>query len=305
MRTRSYLPLFLSLLLLFASCQSKRSVLVSSFPASAGVYSIRSFKEKVSSRYATVSRIVEYDFMHRDIPPAFDGLRIAFISDLHYKSKLKEKGLNDLIHLLNERKPDVLLMGGDYQEGCEYVEPLFAALSRVEAPLGIYGVMGNNDYERCHDEIVGTMKRYGMHVLEHRVDTLYKEGQRILVAGVRNPFDLERNGVSPTLSLAPDDFVILLVHTPDYAEDVSVANADLVLAGHTHGGQVRILRAAPAWHSRYGKRFLTGITHNSDRIPVIITNGIGTSRLALRIGAPAEVVMITLRCLSSRADKGK
>ncbi|GAE18802.1 putative phosphoesterase [Bacteroides pyogenes DSM 20611 = JCM 6294] len=149
------------------------------------------------------------------------------------------------------------------------------------------------------------MKRYGMHVLEHRVDTLYREGQRILVAGVRNPFDLERNGVSPTLSLAPDDFVILLVHTPNYAEDVSVANADLVLAGHTHGGQVRILGAAPAWHSRYGKRFLTGITHNSDRIPVIITNGIGTSRLALRIGAPAEVVMITLRCLSSRAENGK
>lgn len=94
-------------------------------------------------------------------------------------------------------------MGGDYQEGCEYVEPLFAALSRVKTPMGTYGVMGNNDYERCHDEIVRTMKHYGMRVLEHEVDTLRKDGQQIIIAGVRNPFDLTHNGVSPTLALSP------------------------------------------------------------------------------------------------------
>ena len=87
--------------------------------------------------------------------------------------------------------------------------------------------MGNNDYERCHDDIVNTMKHYGMRPLEHEVDTLRKDGQQIIIAGVRNPFDLGRNGVSPTLALSPKDFVILLVHTPDYIEDVSVANTDL------------------------------------------------------------------------------
>ena len=60
-------------------------------------------------------------------------------------------------------------MGGDYQEGCEYVEPLFAALARVKTPMGTFGVMGNNDYERCHDEIIRTMKHYGMRPLEHEV----------------------------------------------------------------------------------------------------------------------------------------
>lgn len=54
--------------------------------------------------------------------------------------------------------------------------------------------MGNNDYERCHDEIVRTMKHYGMRVLEHEVDTLRKDGQQIIIAGVRNPFDLTHNG---------------------------------------------------------------------------------------------------------------
>ena len=259
---------------------------------------ITSSSVDVSSVYTGVDRVVKYDFTHRDVPEAFEGFRIAFISDLHYKSLLKEKGLNDLVRLLIAQKADVLLMGGDYQEGCEYVEPLFSALARVKTPMGTYGVMGNNDYERCHDDIVNTMKHYGMHPLEHEVDTLRKDGQQIIIAGVRNPFDLGRNGVSPTLALSPKDFVILLVHTPDYIEDVSVANTDLALAGHTHGGQVRVFGVAPALNSHYGNRFITGLAYNSAKIPLIITNGIGTSKLPIRVGAPAEIIVITLHRLT-------
>ena len=66
----------------------------------------------VSSAYSGIDRVVEYDFTHRDVHEAFEGFRIAFISDLHYKSLLKEKGLNNLVRLLIDQKPDVLLMGG-------------------------------------------------------------------------------------------------------------------------------------------------------------------------------------------------
>lgn len=249
--------------------------------------------------YAGIDRVKTYGFTHRDVPDAFDGFRIAFISDLHYKSLFKKNGLDNLVRLLTELHPDVLLMGGDYQEGCEYVPELFAALSKVKTPMGTYGVMGNNDYERCHDDIVREMLRYGMHPLEHRLDTLTKGGERIILAGVRNPFDLARNGVSPTLTLSPEDFVILLVHTPDYAEDVAVTHSDLILAGHTHGGQVRIFGYAPIIPSRYGARFLTGLKYNTAKIPLIVTNGLGTSNRNIRIGAPAEVVLITLHRLKN------
>ena len=258
---------------------------------------ITSSAVSVSSVYPGIDRVKRYDFTHRDVPEAFDGFRIAFISDLHYKSLFKEKGLESLVRLLNAQHADVLLMGGDYQEGCQFVPELFAALAKVKTPLGTYGVMGNNDYERCHDEIIREMKRYGMRPLEHQLDTLRRNGEQIILAGVRNPFDLANNGVSPTLSLSPADFVILLVHTPDYAEDVSVANSDLVLAGHTHGGQVRIFGYAPIIPSHYGSRFLTGLKYNSAKIPMIVTNGIGTSNKNIRIGAPAEIVMITLHRL--------
>lgn len=253
---------------------------------------------KVSSAYEGVSRIKVYDFTHRDVPAAFEGFRIAFVSDLHYKSLLKAKGLNDLVRLLIAQKADVLLIGGDFHEGCQYVPPVMAALAQVKTPMGTYAVLGNNDYEACYDDIVREMEHYGMHLLEHKVDTLNRDGSRILIAGVRNPFDLAQNGKSPTLELSPDDFVILMTHTPDYAEDVPVTNSDLVLAGHTHGGQVTLFGLyAPIVPSHYGQRFLTGLKYNSKHVPMIITNGIGTSQKAVRLFAPAEVVMIVLHRL--------
>ena len=239
----------------------------------------------------------KYDFYHKDIPEAFDGFRIAFISDLHYKSALQEKGLIQLVRQLQTINPDLMLMGGDYQEGCQYVTELFDRLAEVQPKYGIAGVMGNNDYERCHEEIVAEMQKHGMHVLEHTCDTISKENQRIIVAGVRNPFDLKHNGISPTLALKPEDFVILLSHTPDYVEDVDVSNTDLALAGHTHGGQVTFMGLyAPVVPSHYGRRFLKGEKKSSAGIPVIITNGIGTSSKKLRMFAPSEIVVIELHC---------
>jgi len=244
-----------------------------------------------------VQKVRSYDFYHKDIPKAFEGFRIAFISDLHYKSALQQKGLIKLVQQLQLINPDLLLMGGDYQEGCQYVTELFDRLAEVHPQYGIAGVMGNNDYERCHDDIVVEMKRHGMRVLEHVCDTVSKENERIIIVGVRNPFDLKQNGVSPTLALSPKDFVILLTHTPDYVEDVDVSNTDLALAGHTHGGQVTLFGIyAPVVPSHYGKRFLRGEKKSAKDIPVIITNGIGTSSKKVRFFAPSEIVVIVLHC---------
>lgn len=248
------------------------------------------------SKFPGVGRIREYEFCSEQVPPAFDGFRIVFASDFHYKSKFKEKQLRNAVRAMNSVSPDLLLMGGDYQESCEAVPELFAELAQVKAPYGKIGVLGNNDYERCRDEIIQQMQLYGMTLLEHQNDTIRKEQQQIIVSGVRNPFDLVHNGVSPTLSLSPTDFVILLTHTPDYVEDTDVANTDLALAGHTHGGQVTFLRwIVPETGSKYGKRFLSGKARNSKGIPVITTNGLGTSRKNIRFCAPSEIVLIVLR----------
>lgn len=242
-----------------------------------------------------VGRVKEYTFRHKDVPEAFDNYRIAFLSDFHYKSLFNEKRLRQLLKTIRKQQPDVLLLGGDYHEGCAFVPELFAALSQIKTEHGTLAVLGNHDYANCYREIVDEMERNGIRLLEHQADTLRRGNDQIIIAGVRNPFDLNRNGRSPSVDLSTDDFVILLVHTPDYVESVPVTHTDLALAGHTHGGQVTLFGLyAPALHSQYGSRFRSGLKQNSQGVPVIITNGLGTSRKKVRAFAPSEVVIIKL-----------
>lgn len=248
------------------------------------------------SKYKGIGRVKTYHFVSEDLPPAFDGFRIAFATDFHYESRFNRKRLPALVEAVRSVSPDVLLLGGDYRgrEGGDVGE-LFRALEKVDAPFGTYAVMGNHERGENDSLVRVAMKETGVKFLEHVADTISRNGERIIVVGIRNPFDLSRNGVSPTLSLKPEDFVIMITHTPDYVEDVDISNTDLALAGHTHGGQVSLFnRWSPAKFSKYGNRFLTGMKHNSAGIPVIISNGIGTSRKDVRLFTPSEIVLVIL-----------
>lgn len=259
--------------------------------------SITSTTTKLNEAKYGVSRIKEYTLVHADIPKGFDGKTILFLSDTHYPSLFRRSQLNSFIRLLDSLSFDILCLGGDYHEDAGLIDTLFDALGTVVPPLGAYAVLGNNDYERAYEQVVQAMKRNNIQLLEHKVAKVKLAKSALYIAGVRNPFDLKENGVSPTLSLDERDFVLLLTHTPDYAEDVSIAHTDLVLAGHTHGGQVRIFGVAPIVPSKYDQRFLTGLVYNTAGIPMIVTNGIGTSNKNVRIGAPSELVLIHLRSM--------
>lgn len=248
------------------------------------------------SKYKGVGRIKRYDFYSAQLPDSFDGFRMAFASDFHYESRFTARRLSGMVRALQSTDADVLLLGGDYRgrEGGS-MDELFRALSKVRTPYGTYAVMGNHERGEADRMVRAAMRKYGVHLLEHQVDTLWRGREFVEICGIRNPFDLKTNGVSPTLRLKEGDFVVMLVHTPDYVEDVDVSNTDLALAGHTHGGQVSLFkRWTPARFSKYGNRFLTGMKRSSRGVPVIITNGLGTSRRDIRLFTPSEVVLVVL-----------
>lgn len=251
-----------------------------------------------SMRYAGVNRVRSYDISSPDIPEAFDGYRIAFASDFHLESKFKQRQLRGTVKALQALAPDVVMLGGDYQEGCEYVEPLFEALAEVTPPDGIYAVLGNNDYERCTDLIRSTMQEHGIQLLEQAVDTIYKEEQYILVWGAnpyagRYPTARAKCHAPSSETIHQHDFTILLTHTPDYVEDADISAADLALAGHTHGGQVTLFGLyAPITASKYGMRYRSGLKRSPQGIPVIISGGLGTSRRPIRMFAPTDIVLV-------------
>lgn len=248
------------------------------------------------SRYKGIGRIKTYHISSKDLPESFNGFRIAFATDFHYESRFSHKRLQSLVEAIQSLDADILLLGGDYRgRNGGNLDELFSALNRIKTPFGTFAVMGNHEHGENDTLTRMAMSRTGVRLLEHTTDTIYKGDNFILITGIRNPFDLKSNGISPTLSLNPEDFVIMLTHTPDYVEDTDISNTDLALAGHTHGGQISLFnRWTPAKFSKYGNRFLTGKKYNSKGIPIIISNGLGTSRKDIRIFTPSEVVLIIL-----------
>lgn len=262
-----------------------------------------------SVRYAGVNRVRSYDIGSPDVPEAFDGYRIAFASDFHLESKFKERQLRGTVKALQALAPDVVMLGGDYQEGCEYVAPLFEALAEATPPDGIYAVLGNNDYERCTELIRETMQEHDIVLLEDSTASIHRGADSIIIWGAnayagRYPTATkEKNKDSSAQiinhkseTIKSSTFVILLTHTPDYIEEPKARVADLALAGHTHGGQVTLFGLyAPITASKYGMRYRSGLKRSPQGVPIIISNGLGTSRRNIRFCTPTDIVVVTLQ----------
>lgn len=268
---------------------------VATFCASAQSIDIERGRLRTECRHKGISRVRTYDIASEEIPKSFEGYRIAFLADIHYESRFDDRSLESMKSVLSELRPNAVLLGGDYQEGCDFVPPLFNAIVTSARAEAYAAVLGNNDIERCTEEIKSTMSSLGIELVDGRWITLRAGSDTIFVAGAENTFGSVETKASPTQKLPKESFVILLTHTPDYAEEQDISHADITLAGHTHGGQVTLFGAiAPVTASRYGQRLLKGLNHTSQGNAVITTTGLGTSRRAIRLFAPSEIILITL-----------
>ena len=240
-----------------------------------------------------VGRLKRYEIKSERLPAQFNGCTIAFISDVHYPSKFNRKRLAKVMRKLRTLEPQMLLLGGDYVTSNSFIDELFDSIASIKTNYGTYAVLGNHEFSRA-ELIKEAMRSRGISLLGDEAHAITNE-KTIYIAGVANPFKVDSLTVSPTETVADSCFTILLVHTPDYAQTVG-ARADVVLSGHTHGGQVSLFGLyTPVKNSRYGSRFLRGLNKTDDAVPVITTNGIGTSRRKVRFCVPSEIVIVTLR----------
>ena len=264
---------------------------------------------------------VSYEVKSRKIPKVFDKFKIVQISDLHNRSFGIDNSI--LLEKIDKLKPDIVCITGDLIDGAnEDFSIALKLIDELSRKYQVYHIIGNheqkvmfNKYKELYKEYFKQLNTKNIINLENEMVKIERDSKCINIYGLVIPYKyypylFNRNYKNKSLDFNKYDvekrlgkidnreYNILLVHTPDYIEDVSVANTDLALAGHTHGGQVRVFGVAPVLNSHYGNRFLTGLAYNTAKIPLIITNGIGTSQLPIRIGAPAEVVMITLHRLT-------
>lgn len=261
--------------------------------------------------------VTRYDITPPEWPTGFQ-LKIAAIADLHACDPwMAPEHIEAVVERTNALDADVIVMLGDYVAGHRYVTRQMppsdwaSALARLKAPLGVHAILGNHDYwsdRAIQREGQGktvarqALEAVGIPVYENDVTRLTKGGHSFWLAGLgdqlayapaRHFRPVRRVGVDDlgaTLTKVTDDApVILLAHEPDVAVRVPKRVA-LQLSGHTHGGQVRLLGWAPLTPS--GPKLNYG--HVRMNCDVVISGGLGCSILPFRLGAPPEIVMVTL-----------
>jgi uncharacterized protein len=251
--------------------------------------------------------------------PADRKLSVAVIADLHAGGPdMQLPHVRHVVDTANRLRPDLVVLLGDFIASYKFAfkhvaDPLWAAeLGRLRAPLGTWAILGNHDWWYDLQGVRGALAEVRIPVLENDAVLLGAAGQKFWLAGLgdqlAHPLGHGRfRGVDDlpgTLArIRTDDPVLLLVHEPDIFPRVP-ARVALTLAGHTHGGQIRLPLIWPAYvPSKYGARYAYGhvVEHNRH---LIVSGGLGTSIIPARLGVPPEVVYVELGGSALPANPG-
>lgn len=226
--------------------------------------------------------------------PEHDGLRVAQLSDLHVGSRTPVKHIRAAIEMANRFQPDLVVLTGDYLANQRRgVGLIREQLGGLRAPT--FAVLGNHDYRVDPRGARAALEELGYAVLHNQHSTLQLRGAPFTVIGVG---DLLTGNARPTQALqgAPDQSSLVLAHGPKTANLLRQAGRPMLcLSGHTHGGQINIPGVTPALlRTLAGEPYARGFFHVG-RVLLYVNRGVGNSAVRIRVNAPPEVALFTLR----------
>jgi len=244
---------------------------------------------------ASVPSVTPVTVTDADLPAEFVGLRVALVTDLHV-GPIRDAGFTRrVVEQVNAQRPDVVVLGGDLIDGqVSQVSDALAPLADLEAPLGVFAVSGNHEFiSQQADAWMDHWETLGIDVLRNENATLTRGSAAIRMAGIHD--ETGRGADAPhidrALSKVPaSTFTVLAAHQPKAAEWAAGQGVDLQLSGHTHGGQL--------WPFRYAvllqQPVVDGLGAVGD-VPVLTSRGAGAWGPPVRVLAPPEIPVITLR----------
>lgn len=234
----------------------------------------------------------EYPIINEKVKGQFKGFKIIHITDIHYGRNFNRENLKKLVNSINEQKPDVIVLTGDLIDKTtnitiEMANEITSELKKINAAAGKYAITGDQDLK--FDEFISIINNSGFMNLDNTYDTIYKDGYKsMLIAGVSTAKDKE--DINSKLlktkeyinSFEKDGpiYKILIMHEPDYVNDIKDNNFDLILAGHSLNGQINLPfknllleKGAQKYYKNHYK------INNSD---LYISNGLGTTNYDFR-----------------------
>ncbi|MFN0140495.1 MAG: metallophosphoesterase [Pyrinomonadaceae bacterium] len=254
----------------------------------------------------------------KDWDATFDGFKIVMIGDIHGGSNnVTEEKLRELVVRTNEQNADIIVLLGDYVtqvrgnkglSGRSLAMPMATIADRLaglKATYGVYAVLGNHDGWYSDTSVAAELTRVGYKVLQSEIAVIEKDGKRLKILGLIDHLKLSPRWTRTSADLKPiaessgEGNLIVLQHSPDIVEvitgELSISkDLRLILAAHTHGGQVWLpILGTPIVPSSFGQKYSYGHVKASG-VDMFVTSGLGTSVLPIRFMMPPEIAVLTI-----------
>lgn len=252
--------------------------------------------------------VTELEIKLNNLPAAFDGLRIAQLSDIHLDEFTEPFFLHDAVKKINQLHPDMVFLTGDFvTEGVrgrtlevESAWQCAAILKELECRQ-LFAVLGNHDVLVSPKKVTDALVESGITVLRNAYLPLERASGRIWLAGLDDPLEGHPNpdlAIPASIRNQPDEPVVLMCHAPDYVRELLTLAAgqavSLMLSGHTHGGQVRLPVLGATFLPKLGRIYIEGFFRLGG-LQLYVNRGLGTVNLPLRFDCPPEITLFTLR----------
>ena len=239
------------------------------------------------------------------LPTSFAGFRIVQLSDFHCGRHVTPTYLAEAVDLAQAQEPDLVVLTGDFvHRGYKYVEAVAESLGRLSAPSGIFAVLGNHDFSvrnalgirrfrHLHSAVTRALTDRGIRVLRNEAVSLEREGTTLYLIGVQDlwsrvcDLDIAFAGLSPSIPR------IVLAHNPRTVERLAGRRCDLMLSGHTHGGQVHLPGIGRPTLGKKARRFAAGM-YQYRNTHIYVNKGVGFG-FRFRYMVRPEVAVLNLR----------
>src|SRR6266568_2660088 len=233
----------------------------------------------------------------RRLPKELDGFRIVHLSDFHYGPLTNSKHLERAVEAANDLHPDLVALTGDYiSHDRAYAAPCAEIVGRLRARHGVYAILGNHDHWTDAKLISDLFRAEGVKMLINEGIRIDARGESFWLAGVDDTMVGLEDLPLALAGSCDSEFRLLLAHNPIILRRAARAGVDLVLSGHTHGGQVT-LRSERGDSGKPRRRLLRGLGRQGET-QIYVTRGLGTVILPIRYGCPPEVSLLELLCAS-------
>ena len=252
--------------------------------------------------------VAHHDVSLRGLPGDFEGMRIVQLSDIHMDDFTEPFFLRRVIERINQLKPDAVFLTGDYVTAGKSRFSIAnkaawqcAEIFKSIECRSVYAILGNHDVSAGAAEIVAALRGSGINVLRNSYLPIERGKGRLWLAGLDDPLTGHPNldaAIPESIRGVRNEPVVLLCHAPDYATRVQQHPAgqvvDLMISGHTHGGQIRLPLIGALVLPPMGRRFIEG-WFQLDRMRLYVNRGIGTIGVPFRLDCPPEITVFTLR----------